>query len=154
VAAQAQGGIADAHVPQGVAGAERVVEEPAAVVDAREPIHHAVVRADYLQPEIVDPRIVAKEAMRTDVDLLAPAFDRPRETAHGIGCFEALDGRPRLAQLVGSRKACCTGADDGNAHETCSNVVREFNRYHQSLGQRSGKSKWPAQTASYGPVVS
>jgi hypothetical protein len=73
--------LGDADVSHEIGQAERVVEEAAVVVDAREPPHADEIRAHHLAPERVDCRDLRQEPMSADVEAKAAVHLGARESA-------------------------------------------------------------------------
>src|SRR2546423_7494696 len=68
VAGEAQEAFDRAEVPQRVDRLDRVSEEPAAVVDARQAAPRQHLVAEDLGPEVLDLRVLGKEAVPADVE--------------------------------------------------------------------------------------
>ena len=92
------------------------MEEAALVIDARQPIDHAVIAADDFEPNVVDAGIVAEEAVGPEIDFLAPEVDGARQSADVFARLEDLDLHARLGELIGRGDSSRPGADDADSH--------------------------------------
>ena len=102
VARKAAHSLDRAQVPKGVHSLDRVSEEPAAVVDAREPAPVQQLGAEDLRPQLLDLVVLGEEAVAADVEPVAVVLDRAGQPSDLPGV--ALDHRDRdaaLHQLVG-----------------------------------------------------
>ncbi len=115
----ARHGLEDAELHQRVAGLERVVEQLAAVIDARLARTVAHVVAQELGPKPLDLARFGEEAVAADVEMEALI-------GRGLGDAADIDGIPLqhrhrhalLAEQVGGREAGRPGADaDDGARE-------------------------------------
>jgi hypothetical protein len=96
-----------------LSGLERVVEEPAAVVDAAHARpHQEVLVGQDLVPQRLDRPGLGEEAVAADVEAPSPALHGPADAADHVVGLE--DGRPHpgLDQLVGGGQPGRPGPDD------------------------------------------
>jgi hypothetical protein len=102
-----------AHVLEDVHGAERVVVELAAVVDAAHPrTEEEVVVGQDLVPQRLDLGHLGEEAVAADVEPPAVTFDGAADAADLIGSFQHRRRDPFLVQLEGGGEPGRTGPDD------------------------------------------
>ena len=97
---------------QRVAGAQRIVEKLAAVVDARQARHGDELVAEDLVPERLHRLDLGEEAVAADVEPEPLVPGGLRDAADDVRAFE--DGGPHalLRQQIGRGQAGGTGADD------------------------------------------
>ena len=67
------------------------MKEAILIVDARQPIDQAVIVADDLMPDVIDPAVLAEKAVRPEIDLLAPQLESAGQPADAVACLEDLD---------------------------------------------------------------
>jgi hypothetical protein len=109
----------DAQAAEGVAGPERVIEEPTGVVDAREPRHGEKPLAEQLVPHRLDVRHLREEAVPAEIEAIALELDRLGNAAHrALG----LDHRRRAVakgEDVRRRQPRRAGAQDRGPQVIC-----------------------------------
>ena len=103
------------------------MKESAAVVNARQPVDHAIVASHDVEKQPVDAGVHAEEAVRAEIDALAPQIERARQAADAIASLVNDNLRAPLGQAHSGGNACRTGADYRYSHllplRRCRNVV-------------------------------
>ena len=108
--------IDEAEIGDDVGGAERVIEEAAAIEDAGFAVDGSTRVADDLAPDAVDARILGEEAVGSDVDALTPEVEASAHAADLGPGLEDLYLHPELLKTVGGGESGRSGADDANLH--------------------------------------
>ena len=129
--------VPDAEPAERVGRLQRIVEELAVVVDAREARHRDELVAEDLVPELFDGRDLGEEAVAADVEAIALVLRGARDAADDVVGFEHGDAHSRLGEQIGRRQAGRAGADD---HDVIVRLkaARSSGRRRRCIGTRIG----------------
>ena len=129
------GGLERPQAEQRVDRPERVVEEAAAVVDARHAIALEEVLAEQLVPHLANARDLGEEAVAADVEAVAAVVDGARDAADDRVLLEHHRVVPEAGQLPGRGQPAGPGADHHReAHWFWSREGRPWGRVDSGRG--------------------
>src|SRR6185503_4556106 len=105
-------GFPESQTPERIGGLERVVEEPAVIVDPRETGDPDQLLSQYLFPQLFRGPELGEETVPTDIEAVPLVLHRSRDAADRVVPFEHGDPDPVLGQEVGGGQPARPRTDD------------------------------------------
>ena len=134
----------DAKVAQRVQRFQRVIEEAAAIVNAREAGTPQEILPEHLTPDSGDRTDFREKPVAADVESKSFVLDGARKAADVAVLFEDDDGDPACGQFIAGGEACgaCT---DNNARILADTVV-VFPSGRRDSALCNSEARWPSQS--------